>query len=46
MPSATDMYFHIDALTAEAELILTQLAVIPTLGDIWRDWARQKTQPL
>ena len=32
MPSATDMYFHIDALTAEAELIPNaKLAVIPTL---------------
>ena len=32
MPAATDMYFHIDALTAEAALIPTvRLAVIPTL---------------
>ncbi len=32
MPSATDMYFHIDALTAEAEVIpKARLAVIPTL---------------
>ena len=39
MPSATDMYFHIDALTAEAEVIpKARLAVIPTFGDIWRDW--------
>ena len=32
MPAATDMYFHIDALTAEAALIPNvRLAVIPTL---------------
>ena len=32
MPAATDMYFHIDALTAEASLIPNvRLAVIPTL---------------
>ncbi len=32
MPAATDMYFHIDALTAEAGLIPNvRLAVIPTL---------------